>query len=104
VAEHAKGVLVGKEGRAAFVNFAISITSDCDCMNNPDHNIVDDIGILGSTDPVAVDQAAVDLMEKTAGKPLDKISKYPNQNGKWQLEHAEKIGIGSRKYTLVEIG
>jgi uncharacterized Fe-S center protein len=103
VAEHAKGVLVGKEGRAAFVNFAISITSDCDCMNNPDHNIVNDIGILGSTDPVAIDQAAIDLMEKTAGKPLDKISKYPNLNGKRQIEHAEKIGLGSRKYALVEI-
>jgi len=103
VAEHAKGVLVGKEGRAAFINFAISITSDCDCMNNPDHKIVDDIGILGSTDPVAVDQAAVDLMEKTAGKTLEKISKYPNLNGKWQIEHAEKIGLGSRKYKLIEI-
>jgi uncharacterized protein len=103
VAEHAKGVLKGKEGKAAFVNFAISITSDCDCMGFPDKNIVDDIGILGSTDPVAVDQAAIDLMEKTAGKPLNKISKYPNLNGKWQLEHAEKIGIGSRKYKLIEI-
>jgi uncharacterized Fe-S center protein len=104
VAEHAKGVLMGKDGRAAFVSFALSITSDCDCMNNLDHNIVDDIGILGSTDPVAVDQAAIDLMEKTAGKPLDKISKYPNLNGKYQTEHAEKIGLGSRKYELVEIG
>ncbi|MGA2677810.1 MAG: DUF362 domain-containing protein [Sedimentisphaerales bacterium] len=104
VAEHAKGVLAGKDGRAAFINFAISITSDCDCMGNPDHNIVKDIGILGSTDPVAVDAAAIDLMEKSAGKPLDKISKYPNLNGKWQIEHAEKIGLGSRKYTLVEIG
>jgi uncharacterized Fe-S center protein len=72
-------------------------------MNNPDFEIVSDIGILASTDPVAVDQAAIDLMEKTAGKPLDKISKYPNLNGKWQLEHAESIGLGSRKYTLVEI-
>jgi uncharacterized Fe-S center protein len=104
VAEHAKGVLKGKEGKAAFINFAISITSDCDCMNNPDHKIVDDIGILASTDPVAVDSAAIDLMEKSAGKPLEKISKYPNLNGKWQLEHAEKIRLGSRKYTLVEIG
>ncbi|MGA2093414.1 MAG: DUF362 domain-containing protein [Sedimentisphaerales bacterium] len=103
VAEHAKGVLKGKEGKAAFVNFAISITSDCDCMGFPDKNIVDDTGILGSTDPVAVDQAAIDLMEKTAGKPLAQISKYPNLNGKWQLEHAEKIGLGSRKYKLVEI-
>jgi uncharacterized Fe-S center protein len=42
-------------------------------------------------------------MEKSAGKPLDKISKYPNLNGKWQLEHTEKIGLGSRKYQLVEI-
>jgi uncharacterized Fe-S center protein len=104
VAEHAKGVLAGKEGHAAFINFAISITSDCDCMGSPDQNIVKDIGILGSTDPVAVDTAAIDLMEKTAGKPLDKISKYPNLNGKWQIEHAEKIGLGSRKYDLVEIG
>jgi uncharacterized Fe-S center protein len=95
---------MSKEGRAAFVSFALSITSDCDCMNEPDHNIVNDIGILGSTDPVAVDQAAIDLMEKTAGKPLDKISKYPNLNGKYQLEHAESIGLGSRKYTLVDIG
>ncbi len=103
IAEHAKGVLAGKEGRAAFINFAISITKDCDCMGYPDHNIVKDIGILGSTDPVAVDQASIDLMEKTAGKPLDKISEYPNLNGKWQLEHAEKIGLGTRKYSLVEI-
>jgi uncharacterized Fe-S center protein len=103
IAEHAKGVIKGKEGRAAFINFAMSITGDCDCMNLPDKRIVADIGILGSTDPVAVDQAAMDLMEKTANKPLNKISKYPHLNGKWQLEHAEKIGLGSRKYKLVEI-
>jgi hypothetical protein len=103
LAEHAKGALAGKEGKAVFINFAMAITSDCDCMNNPDQNIVGDIGILGSTDPVAVDQAAVDLMEKTAGKTLEKISKYPNLNGKWQIEHAEKIGLGSRKYELVEV-
>ena len=104
IAEHAKGVLAGKERRAAFVNFAMSITGDCDCMGNPDNRIVDDIGILGSTDPVAIDQASVDLIEKTAGKSLDKLSKYPNLNGKWQLEHAEKIGLGSRKYKLIEVG
>jgi hypothetical protein len=103
VAEHAKGALVGKEGRAAFINFAISITKDCDCMGSPDQNIVRDIGILGSTDPVAVDAAAIDLMEKIAGKPLDKISAYPNLNGKWQIEHAEKIGLGSRKYELIPL-
>ena len=73
-------------------------------MGYPDHNIVNDIGILGSTDPVAVDAAAIDLMEKTAGKPLDKISEYPNLNGNWQIEHAEKIGLGSRKYELIEVG
>jgi len=103
VAEHAKGVLKGKEGRVAFINFAMSITSDCDCMNRPDERIVADLGILGSTDPVAVDQAAVDLIEKAADKPLEKISKYPNLNGKCQIEHAESIGLGSRKYELIEV-
>jgi uncharacterized Fe-S center protein len=103
VAEHAKGVLAGKASRAAFINFTISITGDCDCMNGPDKRIVDDIGILASTDPVAIDQAVLDLIEKTAGKPLEKISKYRNLNPNWQIEHAEKIGLGSRKYELVEI-
>jgi len=97
VAEHAKGVLAGKDGRAAFVNYAISITKDCDCMGHTDHNIVRDIGILGSTDPVAVDAAAIDLMEKTAGKPLNEISEYPNLNGKWQIEHAEKNRLSKQK-------
>ena len=103
VAEHAKGVLAGKQGRAAFINFAISITSDCDCMGNPDKNIVDDIGILASTDPVAIDTASINLMQMVANKPLDKISKYPNLGGEWQVEHAELIGMGSRKYKLIEI-
>ena len=103
VAEHAKGALKGKEGKAAFINFAVAVTSDCDCMNAADHNIIDDIGILASTDPVAIDQATIDLMEKTANKPITKISKYPNLNGRWQLEHAEKIGLGSRKYQIIEI-
>lgn len=104
VAEHAKGVLAGKEGRAAFINFAISITGDCDCMDGPDKRIVEDIGILASTDPVAVDQAAIDLMEQTAGKPMGKISRYAGLNSNWQLQHGEKIGLGSRKYELVESG
>jgi len=103
IAEHAKGALKGKEGRAAFINFAISITSDCDCMDSPDEKIADDIGILASTDPVAVDQAALDLIEKTSGKTIEKLSKYPRLNASWQIEHAEKIGLGIRKYKLIEI-
>ena len=105
VAEHAKGVLLGKEGRAAFVNFAMAITDDCDCMGNKDMpGIVGDIGILGSTDPVAVDKAALDLIEKSAGIGLDKLLKYRNLNANWQIDHAESIGLGSSKYDLVEIG
>ncbi|MBN2020630.1 MAG: DUF362 domain-containing protein [Sedimentisphaerales bacterium] len=104
VAEHAKGVLTGKEGRAAFISFAISITDDCDCMNNTNMpSIVKDIGILASTDPVAIDQAALDLIEKQAGRPLEQILKYRNLNPKWQIKHAEKIGLGNRKYELNEI-
>ncbi len=103
VAEHAKGALAGKEGRAAFINFSLSITGDCDCMDAPDKNIADDIGILGSTDAVAIDQAAMDLIEASMGKKMQKLSRYPNLNGRVQIEHAEKIGLGSRNYELVEI-
>jgi uncharacterized Fe-S center protein len=104
IAEHAKGVLMGKVGRAAFVNFAMSITDDCDCLGNTNMPpIVKDIGILASTDPVAIDQAALDLIEKQAGKPLEQILKYRDLNPKWQIEHAELIGLGSSKYELAGI-
>lgn len=104
VAEHALGAVAGKEGRAVFFNYAISITEDCDCFETPDmRNIVTDIGILASTDAVAVDSAALDMIEQAGGKSLGKLTGRKELDARKQLEHAERIGLGTTKYKLVEI-
>ena len=104
VAEHALGALKGKQDKAAFFNFVMSVTKDCDCFKTPDMPpIVDDIGILASTDPVAVDAAALDSVESTAGKNLPNLIKNKDLNPRFQLVHAELIGLGNTEYELVEV-
>jgi uncharacterized Fe-S center protein len=103
IAEHALGVLKGKENKAAFFNFVISVTKDCDCFDTPNMpGIVDDIGILASTDPVAVDTAALDLVEKKAGKTLPELLENDELNPRHQLEHGRRIGLGSTDYEVIE--
>ena len=76
-----------------YLNFALSVTRGCDCEPLPMRACIPDIGIFASTDPVAIDQACLDAAEK-AGKKF---------KGSEQLAYAEKIGLGSRKYELIEI-
>lgn len=104
VAEHALGALKGKEGRAVFFNFLLSITKDCDCFDRPGMpTIVEDIGILASTDPVAVDQAAIDMVETRGGKGLPQLIGNSRLDWRYQIEHAVKIGLGRADYKLVEV-
>ncbi|UCG58070.1 MAG: DUF362 domain-containing protein [Phycisphaerales bacterium] len=104
VAEHALGALKGKKGRAAFFNFVISVTRDCDCFDDADMpTMVDDIGIVASTDPVAVDKASVDLVESRGAKELPKLLENDRLDARHQIEHAEKIGLGSTSYELAEV-
>jgi len=104
IAEHALAVLKGKKNKAVFFNYIISVTKDCDCFGSPNmRKIIDDIGIVASTDPVAVDKAAVDLVEKKAGKKLPKLLKNDNLDPRCQIEYAEHIGLGNTKYGLMEV-
>ena len=104
VAEHALGALNGKEGRAVFFNFVISVTKDCDCFDTPNMpRIVDDIGILASTDPVAVDAAALDLVENKAARKLAELMGNSKLDPRCQIRHAENVGLGSSTYELVEV-
>ena len=84
------------------VNVMNRLSVDCDCDSNPAEPDMHDIGILASLDPVALDQACVDLVYKAAdgGSVVERIE---SKNGLHTLEHAEKIGFGSRAYRLVEI-
>jgi uncharacterized Fe-S center protein len=104
IAEHALAVLKGKENRAVFFNFVVSVTKDCDCFGSPNMpKIVDDIGILASTDAVAVDKAALDLVESTAGRKLARLIGNSELDPRYQIEHAEQIGLGTADCELIEV-
>ncbi len=104
IAEHAKGVLKGKENKSVFFNFILSVSDECDCMNTPNlRKIVPDIGIVASTDPVAVDKASLDLVESIGGSALAQLIKREKLDPHPQLEHAQRIGLGSTSYNLIEV-
>ena len=104
IAEYALGALKGKEDKAVFFNFLLSITKDCDCFSTPDMDkIVDDIGIAASTDPVALDKAALDLVENKAGRKLAKLLENDKLDPRYQMKHAERVGLGSSSYELIEV-
>ncbi|OGS54763.1 MAG: hypothetical protein A3J79_01120 [Elusimicrobia bacterium RIFOXYB2_FULL_62_6] len=100
IAEYAKGVSAGR--RMTYINIAMNISAACDCRAGAPKPFVGDVGILASADPVALDQASYDLVNKAAG--LDDAFKHNSGvSGEPCLTYAEKIGIGTRKYRLVEI-
>lgn len=104
MAEHALGAVAGKQDRIACINFVISVTKDCDCFDTPDMpRIVEDIGILASHDPVAIDKAALDLIETKAGKKIGQLIQNPTLDPMFQLKHAAAIGLGKLDYQLVEV-
>ncbi len=100
--EHAGALIKQKPGKIGYINYLLEISPSCDCYGHSDAPIVPDLGVVASTDPVAIDQACYDLVNKAAGKNIFKTL-YPEVNGEVQLAHAEKLGLGSRMYELVEI-
>ncbi|NLK08919.1 MAG: DUF362 domain-containing protein [Firmicutes bacterium] len=103
MAEYALGVIEDKKDKTVYFTYLIHVTENCDCVGRPQNPIIDDIGILASYDPVAIDQAAVDLLAKAARKDLLQ-DLWPENDYNLQLAHAEKLGIGTRKYELINIG
>ncbi len=101
MAEHALGAIKGKEGKAIYLNFLINITPICDCYPHSERPFMEDIGILASRDPVAIDQASVDLINRDGRDRFREI--HPHIDWEIQLEHAESIGLGRRDYALEEI-
>jgi hypothetical protein len=98
--EYVKAVLENKKGKAAFLNFCIKVTKECDCMAKDDPRVVPDIGILASHDPVALDKASLDLVNMAAGKDIIK-ELHPTRNCLKQLRHAEKLNLGTLNYELI---
>ncbi|MBA7626929.1 Ion-translocating oxidoreductase complex subunit B [subsurface metagenome] len=102
VAEHALGVMEGKKDKAFFLNFLFDMTKGCDCFGTKQNRIIPDVGILASNDPVAVDQATLDLTREKFGESLAEKSE-PDLDASIQLEHAERIGLGSSRYRLTAL-
>lgn len=96
IVEYAYGAV--KDKKCAFFNFIVRVSPNCDCYPHNDPPIVPDIGVLASLDPVAIDQASADLVNKN-GDLFKKL--YPEVDWSVQLKHAEAVGLGSRKYQLV---
>lgn len=97
IAEYARGAILNK--RCFFINFLNHITPNCDCLSKKETPLLPDIGIMASEDPVAIDQASLDLVIKQGGDVFKKT--YPHIDYNIQLECAEKLGVGSRNYALV---
>ena len=102
MAEAAKGVADHLGGNILYINVMNNLSVDCDCDNSPAAPTMKDIGILASLDPVALDQACVDLVY-AAPDGKDLIARMESRHGIHTLEHAEAIGFGNRKYELVSI-
>lgn len=102
MAEAAKGIADYMDGNIAYINVMNNLSVDCDCMGNPSPPTMSDIAILSSLDPVAVDQACVDLVY-AADDGGDLVERIESRNGIHILEHAEAIGFGNRNYELIKI-
>jgi len=102
MAEHALGVVVRKTGRIGFINYIYDVTKGCDCFNTRQDPVLKSLAVLASTDCVAVDKAAVDLInEHTHGDFFRKLN--PHIAYDVQITHGEAIGLGTTHYDLVEV-
>ncbi len=107
MAAAAQGVHDYMKGRVVYINVMNNMSVDCDCDSHPADPKMKDVGILASTDPVALDKACLDIVfnhKATPGddnKPL--IERINRQHGTYIVDYAERIGLGSKKYEIVEL-
>ena len=112
--EYALAVVAAKPGRAGYVSFITDVHPVCDCYGTEKTPIVPDIGVVASLDPVAVDQAAYDLVNAAPVAEAAELSEgyhagsdkfrdlHPDVDPTVQLKHAEELGLGTRDYELIE--
>lgn len=104
MAEAAKGVCLYMDGgkNIAFINVLNRLSVDCDCDGNPAEPDMHDIGILASFDPLAIDQASIDMVY-TAPDSASLRQRIESRQGLHTLDYAAEINLGKRNYRLVEI-
>jgi hypothetical protein len=110
IVDHAAAVLNAKQRKVLYLSWVTNVTPDCDCWDFSDAPLVGDIGVLASVDPVAIDQAAYDLVVAAPGAVggrgeglapgEDKFARVTGADGRHTLEYAEERGLGTRGYVL----
>lgn len=104
MADAAKSVVKYFDVNMAFVNIMCSLSVDCDCCAVAEDPCMKDIGTLASLDPVALDQACIDLIYNSSDKGRDHfVERVESRHGVHTIEAAEKIGVGTREYELINI-
>ena len=92
------------EGKIAYINVMCNLSVDCDCCAVAEDPCMKDIGILASLDPVAVDQACIDLVYQSDDPGKDHfIERVESRHGVHTIEAAAQLGVGSREYELVTL-
>lgn len=95
------------KGKVLYINVMNNLSVDCDCDGNPHKPEMTDIGILASTDPVALDKACLDLVfghsdsKGDTSAPLQE--RINSRHGTWTVDYAGKIGLGKLQYNLIDI-
>ena len=102
MADAGKSVVDALDGNILFINVMNRLSIDCDCNGNPAEPDIHDIGILASTDPVALDQACVDLIYEAEGNESF-VRRMEGQHAVHVLEAGEEIGLGNRDYVIINV-
>ena len=104
MADAAKSVIDYFHGQVAYVNVMKNMSVDCDCCAVAEDPCLADIGILVSLDPIAIDQACVDLVKSSNDPGMDHLlERITSRNGEHTIEAAAALGYGTREYELIEI-
>lgn len=104
MADAAGSVVDFFEGNTAYINVMMNMSVDCDCCAKAEDPCMADIGILASTDPIAIDQACLDLVYASNDPGRDHLlERIESRNGVLTVEAAAKLGYGSREYELIEV-
>lgn len=104
MAEAAKAITDHCGERILYINVANRLSVDCDCNANPEEPKMGDIGVLASLDPVALDRACTDLVRSSDDPGKEHlIKRIDSRKGMHTLDWAEKLGMGSQQYELIEM-
>ena len=104
MADAAKSVVDYFKGNIVYINVMANMSVDCDCCAIAEDPCIKDIGILASTDPVAIDKACIDLVKKSTDIGKEHfLERVTSRNGEHTIDAAYNLGIGSKEYELIEV-